>query len=73
MKNQMTFKGTSNNDSLSCIPVSMKDAEGGEGCPTPPLRRPFRLDNLDVSKSWDSADMKAVQTTRVPPLNKTFQ
>ena len=52
---QILGKGGLSNESLSIIPVSVLDGgDGGE--PTPLLRRPFRLDNIDVSKSWDSTD-----------------
>ena len=76
-------------DSISNVPASFDGAPSSkidvtQHDPTPPLRRPFRLDNLDmVSKSWDSGDEE--QKVRSPnalfnarinpriPQNKTFQ
>ena len=55
-------------DSISNIPVSIDGAPSSRidvahHDTTPPLRKPFRLDNLDmVSKSWDSDEEKKVKS-----------
>ena len=55
-------------DSISNIPVSIDGAPSSRidvthQDATPPLRKPFRLDNLDmVSKSWDSDEEQKVKS-----------